>query len=97
MDGTTICACPICNKDLAFDPICGDDRATYPNRCLMERKSCLTKKVIKATKSEPCGKFKFQQDFVLIYQHFPEFENVRQSLCLNFVSEFFDRKYNRRQ
>ena len=46
----------MCNDDLAFVPVCGSDQTTYPNRCAMERNSCLMMKTITAVKEEPCGK-----------------------------------------
>ncbi|KAH9495126.1 Follistatin- protein 4 [Bulinus truncatus] len=51
-----VCVCEQRCSDL-LSPVCGSDKATYINHCLMDRASCLRGKKIKLVSSGQCGDF----------------------------------------
>ena len=57
---------------MAFKPVCGDDRVTYANQCAMERQSCFTKKIIRATKSGSCGRLEVIAGYLSLYSRISE-------------------------
>ena len=49
------CTCQkVCNEP--YSPICGNDGSTYNNKCQMQIKSCITKKLITMKHVGKCGK-----------------------------------------
>ena len=59
--GKATCFCPIKCSTKDDNPVCGQDRVTYPNLCTVQRYSCIRQRPIEVQYYGPCSKlFCFQ-------------------------------------
>ncbi len=54
-DNTAACACPVCEENEGYSPVCGSDAKTYASECRLQMTSCKEKRVLRITKRTACG------------------------------------------
>ena len=73
INGTATCKCPqTCASEI--DAVCGSDRKTYANLCLLKYESCIKNRVITVARKGFCGKcYVFLQSKFLVvsFNYFP--------------------------
>ena len=57
-DGTESCQCPS-SCPLSYDPICGNDKKTYMNRCALNLVTCLTNGTVTLAHKGKCCKINY--------------------------------------
>ncbi len=57
-DNTAECACPVCDVDEKYSPVCGTDAKTYASECQLKSIACREKKNTNIAKRTACGRLR---------------------------------------